>query len=171
MLSVEGHRELQAAVLAMKAANRDLRSQINKATRRELGPIWKQEVASRLGGVRPLNAKLLQTYRATSGNPPQALAAQSTRPVGRGALVPSRDYGPWEFGTANREAWSTYDRKNRKGSGHHKVTRRASRGLPHRRTEGRVVYPAFADAAPRMVALWVQLIVKLYNDAAEGKGA
>ena len=30
--------------------------------------------------------------------------------------------------------------------------------------------PAFAEIGPRMVSLWVQLIVKTYHDAAE-KGA
>jgi len=44
------------------------------------------------------------------------------------------------------------------------------RGLPSRTPKGRVVYQAFADVAPRIVSLWVQLVVKKYNDAAERKG-
>lgn len=43
-------------------------------------------------------------------------------------------------------------------------------GHPRREPKGRVVYPAFADIAPRMVSLWVQIVVKSYHDAAEGKG-
>lgn len=168
MLAVGDHRALEAAVLALKAANRDLRSRINKATRAELAPIWKQEVESQLMGRDHLTTRLLAGVRVQAGNPPRAMAAQSVRPIGRKALVPSRDYFIGEFGL-DRDAIATYDRKNRKGGGRHKVTRHVNRGKPARRQSGRVAYPAFAETAPRMVSLWVQTIVKLYNDAAEGK--
>jgi len=49
------------------------------------------------------------------------------------------------------------------------VERRTMRGLPTRTPKGRVVYQAFADLAPRMVSLWVQIVVKKYAEAAEGR--
>ena len=170
MLKVGDTRELQAAVLAMKAADRDLKKRINAATREKMNPVWRDQVKSNLAGERGLSDRVLGSgVRIAAGNPPRAMAAQSTRGIGDGKrVVPRRDYAGWEFG-ANRMAYSRYERKNRTKPGYHTVTRRTMKHLPRRTPQGRAVYPAFAEVAPRMVSLWVQLIVKSYYDAAEGK--
>lgn len=169
MLSVGDDRALQAAVLAFKAADSSLRREINAATRDTMNPVWRglvQQNASRAGG---LSARMLGAgARIAAGNPPVAKAAQSTRKVGRG-LIPADDYGPWEFGVPNPNRYTTYDRRSRRTGGSHKVKRRTMRGLPRKAAGGRVVYPAWSELAPRMVSLWVQLIVKTYHDAAEGR--
>ena len=171
MLDVRDHRELQAVVLAIKAANRDLRKELNRRTRETLNPVWKSVVADHLSGRDHLSTMLLAGVRVAAGNPARAMAAQSRRGLGKGKrLVPSRDYYIAEFGV-DRSKRTTYERKNRKGGGTHKVTRRVNVGKPRRVPEGRVVYPAFAEVGPRMVSLWVQTIVRTYHDAAEGKGA
>lgn len=171
MLSVGDDRALKAAVLAFKAADRDLRRAINTATRETMNPVWRGLVSDRAAGQGGLTARMLGSgARIAAGNPPVAKAAQSTRGVGsRRDLRPSEDFGPWEFGAPNPNKWVTYKRKGRK-SGQHTVRRRALRGLPRSAPGGRVVYPAWGELAPRMVSLWVQLIVKKYHDAAEGKG-
>lgn len=169
-------------MLAFKAANRDLRREINRATRETMNSPWKGLVKGNLFGDSVMAGKVLGTgVRIAAGNPPVAKAAQSTRAIGDGGrLVPRDDYAGWEFG-GNRMAFSRYERKNpvrtvapgrrRRGKpGTHVVERRTQMHLPRRTPEGRVVYPAFAELAPRMVSLWVQLIVKKYHDAAEGKG-
>lgn len=182
MLSVGDARELEAAVLAMKAADRSLRSDINKATRGTMNPVWKSMVTSHLSGTDAMTSRMLNNgVRIAAGNPPRAMAAQSTKNVGSGGpLIPRQDFAGWEFG-ANRSLYSRYERKNpvrpvrsgrrRRGnpSGSHTVTRRAMTGLPRLTPKGRVVYPAFAEIGPRMVSLWVQLIVKKYYDAVEGE--
>ena len=119
--------------------------------------------------VLPQNTSVPSVLSARLNKSPAAMAAQSTRGIGDGKrVVPRRDYAGWEFG-ANRMAYSRYERKNRTKPGYHTVTRRTMMHLPRRTPEGRAVYPAFAEVAPRMVSLWVQLIVKSYYDAAEGK--
>lgn len=155
----------------MKAANRDVKSKINKATRETMNPVWKDVVSSHMSGTSLFVSKMLNNgVRISAGNPPAALAAQSKRGLGKTKrLVPQTHYALAEFGVGNREAYSTYDRRGRK-SGTHKVTRRVRRGLPTRVPKGRAVYPAFGEIGPRMVSLWTQLIVKTYWDAAEGKG-
>ncbi len=170
-LSVEADDTLKASVLAMKAADRDLKRAINTATRETMNPVWRSLVTANLAGTRaPTSAVLDKGVRIAAGNPPVAKAAQSTRNVGRGGpLVPAKHYAAFEFGAGNRNAYSRYKRKGRKG-GSHDVARRTMRGLPPRNRTGWVVYPAFAEIAPRMVSLWVQIIVKKYHDAAEGKG-
>lgn len=171
MLRVGDDRTLAASVLAFKAASRDLRRDINAATRETMNPVWRSLVTGNLSGTDAMTSKMLNNgVRIAAGNPPIAKAAQSTRKVGTGgSLTPREDYGAWEFGVPNRNQSSTYERRNRKTGGRHKVARRTMRGLPRRHTEGRVVYPAFAEIAPRMVSLWVQLIVRKYHEAAEGK--
>lgn len=180
MLKVGDHRELQAAALAMKAADRDLKRRINAATREKMNPVWKDLVKANLFGDYQMAGKVLNGgVRIAAGNPPRALAAQSTRNVGSrpnkggksktGPIVPSKHYYAWEFGV-NRMNFTRYERKNRSRPGYHVVNRRTTMGHPRREPKGRVVYPAFADIAPRMTSLWVQIVVKSYHDAAEGKG-
>lgn len=172
MLRIEDNRELQASVLSFKAADRNLRKEINQRTRDTLNPVWRSVVADNLAGRDALTHSLLVGgVRIAAGNPAVAKAAQSRRAIGKGKrLIPTRDYFIAEFGV-NRDKKTTYQRKNRKGSGTHTVTRRVNAGKPRRVPEGRVVFPAFAEVGPRMVSLWVQTIVRTYHDAAEGKGA
>ena len=170
MLRVGDHEELQAAVLAMKAADRDLKRRINQATREKMNPVWRDLVKGNLFGDSVMAGKVLGAgVRIKAGNPPQAMAAQSARGVGDGKrVIPREHYAGWEFGV-NRMAYSHYERRNRTRPGTHAVERRTMTGMPRRQPKGRVVYPAFAEIAPRMVSLWVQIIVKSYADAAEGK--
>lgn len=164
MISVNDSRELQAAVLAMKAADRELRNDINRATVRVMGPVWKQVVGA--NATRHADMQMIAVgARVKGGNPPVAMAANSSRMVGR--QRPRDAWAGYEFG-ANRNAYSKYTRKSPKGTVH-QVERRTMRHLPSRTRRGRVAHPAFADIAPRLVSLWVQLIVKKYSDAAEGK--
>jgi hypothetical protein len=165
MLSVKDSPELRAAVLAMKAANRSLRSDINKATRRVLSPIWKQAVESRATYARDARV-IAKGAKVKAGNPAVAQAATSTKALS-GGLVPSRNWAWVEFGS-ERTKVSEYTRKNRRNGGTHTVRRHTQRGLPPRYRTGRIAYPAFAEVAPRIISLWVQLIIRKYKDAAEG---
>lgn len=168
MISVKDHRELTAVVLAMKAADKTLRGEINRATVQMGSQVWPQLVAA--NATTHLDTKVLAVgARVKGGNPPVAMAANSRRAVGSAKrLVPATAYPAWEFGVGNRNAYSRYQRKSKKG-GTHTVERRTMRGLPSRTPKGRVVWPAFADLAPRMVSLWVQIVVKKYAEAAEGR--
>ena len=164
MLRVGDARELQAAVLALKSVDRDLRSRINKATTATMGPEWKSLVASK-AHTKWDQRIIVPGTRIAGGNPPTAVAANSRRKVGR--LIPAENWRGFEFG-ADRNAYSRYTRRSPKGKVH-QVERRTMRHMPPRSPKGRIVYPSFAEIAPRMVSLWVQLIVKNVYDAVEGK--
>lgn len=169
MLDVNDNKALQGAVLAMKAADRDLKAKINKATRATFGPVWKQQIESQLAGRDAFTAMLLKGVSVSAGNPPSLRAATSTRKIGdKKRLSPADNYYLAEFG-ADRAHVARYERKSRTSNGRHTVQRRTNTGLPRRIREGRVVYPAFAEIAPRIAALWVQLIIRTYAEAAEGK--
>ena len=163
MISVRDHDELKAVVLALKAADRDLRSDINRATRETLNPVWRGLVETHATYKRD-HAILAKGARIKAGNPPVAVAASSRRKL-RGGLIPANQWHAVEFG-ANRDETRTYQRRSPKGTVH-KVTRHTRRQLPPRYRKGTTVYPAFAEFAPRAVSLWVQLIIRKYNEAAE----
>lgn len=169
MLSAKGVPELRAAAIALKSVDRSLRSDINKATTQQGNAIWRTEVAAKTR--RPLDEVILaKGARVAGGNPPTAIAANSRRPIGRSRrLIPAERWPGYEFGTDNKDAYSEYQRKNRKTPGTHRVQRRTMRHLPPRYRKGRVLWPAFAESAPRVASLWTQLIVKKVMDAAEGR--
>lgn len=154
---------IRAAVLALKAADRGLRSDINKATRVVMSPVWK-ELITRRSRTRRDRAVLAKGVRIKAGNPPAGIAANSSRAL-RGGLVPGQQWQVFEFG-ADPGRVTTYDRKSRNG-GTHKVTRHTTRQLPGVSRTGHVVYPSLKAFVPRLVSLWVQTIVRTYHDAAE----
>lgn len=169
MISVRDVSELKAVVLAFKMLPRTITSEINKGTRETLTPIWKGAVEDRLRT--PMDKLVMGAgVRVKAGNPPVVQAAQSVRGIGKTRrLKPGEDFAGWEFG-ANRNKKSTYDRKSKKG-GTHQVTRHASRQMPTITRSGRVAYPALAKTAPRMAARWVEGVVRVIHEAAEGKGS
>ena len=168
VLSARGVPELRAAAIALKGVGRDLRSRINKATVQQGNTIWRGEVAAHTR--RPLDETILaKGARVAGGNPPVAIAANSRRAIGRDRrLIPEQRWQGYEFGT-DRGAFSTYSRKNRTTGGTHQVRRRTTNHLPPRYRNGRVLWPAFSQAAPRVASLWVKVIVKSVMDAAEGR--
>jgi hypothetical protein len=166
VIAVGDVREAQAAVLAFKAADRDLRKRINTATRETMNPVWRSLVDEHASS--PIDKRVLaKGARVAAGNPPTAIAASSRRPLS-GGFIPADDWPGREFG-ANRNATTTYTRRSPAGTTH-QVTRHTRRQLPARNPSGRVVYAAVRKIAPRLASLWVQLIVRTYYDAADGKG-
>lgn len=166
MLSVKGDDRLKAATLALKAAPREVRKIVTDDTRTVMGPVWVGEVNAR-ASTRADTLVIAKGARIKSGNPPTAVAASSTRKL-RGGLIPADTWGPIEFGSPGRDKATTYRRKNRKGGGTHSVTRRTRAQLPAAAPAGRVAFPAFAEVAPRVVALWVASIVRAYYTALQG---
>lgn len=165
LLSVNADNRIKAAVVFVKLANRDLKRDIDAATRAVLGPVWVQEVQVR--AVTPAQrAILVKGAKVKAGNPPVAQAATSGRKL-KGGLVPADQWYSYEFGGDPAKV-TTYQRQGRKGGAPHKVTRHTARQLPPRKASGRVAMPAFAEVAPRAVSLWVSLVVKVYNNAVNG---
>jgi len=163
----ESLAEIKAAVLAMKVMDKDLRKVINDQTRTQGNELWR--------GLLQMNATttmdmrmLVKGARVAAGNPPRLIAAASKRKALSGGMTPDLHGKTAEFGVKDREAVSTYTRKSRRG-GSHTVKRRTRRGLPAYDPNGRVVYPAVADAMPRFISLWTQTIIRTVYDKFEGK--
>lgn len=154
---------LRGVVLALKAVDKPVRSEISKETRTTMNPVWRDAVA-RHASTRMDAAVFGKGARIAAGNPARAVAASSRRALS-GGFTPDRDGRALEFG-ADQGKETTYTRKG-KGGKSHSVTRHTRRGLPARNRKGRVVYPAFAEVGPRMVSMWVQIVVRNIHEALE----
>jgi hypothetical protein len=163
-LSVRDHRELQAVVLAFTRLQTTVKREINAATRTHLNPIWQGEIRARVRTR--MDEKIMAAgAKVKAGNPPVLQAAASVRAIG-GRLRPADDWQGWEFG-ADPTRVTTYTRKS-KGGGTHQVTRHTTRQMPPVTRQGRVAYAGLAGTVPRAAALWVQTVVRVVHDAAEG---
>lgn len=177
MLSIRQARPLQAVVLAMKLADRDLRKRINNATRDTLNPVWRRAVDERMQSR--VDQRVFGTgTRIAAGNPPSAVAGSSSRRL-PGGLVPLENWRAWEFGAVARDStYTEYPRAahTRRQGGQtvqvrgSRVRRRTLVQVPAHVRTGRVLYPAFAELAPRVAALWAQIVVREYAESLEAAG-
>lgn len=160
---------LKAVALALRLMPRTMRNELNKESRAMGNAIWRPIVDSH--AVTKMDRLVLaKGARVKPGNPMVLTAASSKRPLkGGGGLVPDSDGRAWEFGSTSRANVRPYERRNPKAAGSHTVNRRTARQMPARKPNGRVVYQAAAEAAPRITAFWVQSIVRKIYDAHEGK--
>lgn len=153
---------LRASVLALKVADREIRSDISKRMRGTMSPVWKSEVTQNLTGAGRMEARMLVPgTRIAAGNPPALVAASGNRKIGRG-LTANRNAAGFEFGASDAT------RRQRSGRGPNKTyTRHVMRHLPARNRKGRVVYPAAAEVLPRVASFWAQSVIRAFMDAVE----
>jgi hypothetical protein len=152
-VKVEGIREVTAAATALKAVDREVRTQVNRNLRSAAGDIWNQSEVDRLTRTRMDKAVFRGTSVRARANGVSLLAA--TRPG-----IPGLDPAAVEFGDPNK----TYETYSRKGG---KVRRRTQQQLPGPVRKGRVVHQGFKRAIPRVVSLYVQTVVRTIYDAWE----
>lgn len=159
-------RELRAVVLALKLLDKDIKRDISKSIRETLNPIWIAAIGKRLDTDLD-RAVFLKGARIAAGNPAKAMAGTSRRALSGGA-TPVELARADEFGAPTRATHEeTYTRRD--SSGGHEVTRHTKRQIPQAVKAGRIVYPAWAEVAPRMVSLWVQIIVRNIHEKLEGR--
>lgn len=138
MLKVGQSRELQAALLSVRQADREIRSDINKDARRVLKPEWNDGLVKHSGSLLERSA-LVPGARLTFGrNNITAVAAASKRPLS-GGLVPATDYPGIEWGSSKLRQFKARTRK------------------------GYVVGPAAGDLITRAVSVWVHTIVDKFR--------
>jgi len=143
-IDVQSSRELQALILSVRRADREVQAQIRKQTRLVTTPEWQKALAEQ--AVTPFEHRVLvATARVAVSNQNVRLkSATLAKKLSGGGRV--NDLAKQaEFGS-NRAA--QFRKSNRKGY---------------------VVYPALAQIIPRIAALWVQTAVRTFHEALEGK--
>jgi len=174
LLKVSAHssRELQAVIVALKGADKELRRRIRQETKPMAQTAWQQAVAEHASGSnlpRVSALVLARTARVAVSDQNVTLKSAGIGQALSGGLLPRRDWAAIEFGVANREEARGYEAR-RNGRSFH-VKRRTRRQLPPRRRNGHVVYPAASEIIPRMLALWAQTAARTLHEAFEaGRG-
>jgi hypothetical protein len=155
VLDVRQSRELQAALLALKQAERSIRSNINKRTRAELAPLWQQTLTGKASTLVDRRALLPGARVTVSDRGIRAIAAGSRKPLS-GGLIPSIDYGPLEWGSNVKPSKVQARSPRGKAYGY---TRKTGRQFRPWTRQGHVVMHAAGDVIAKSVAIWVRTIV------------
>jgi hypothetical protein len=165
-IDINGSRELQAAVLGIRRAEKEIQKQIRTQTREKLLPEWQQAVRER-AETRLEQRVLVDTARVKMSNQNVRLSSATVGRKLSGGLDPKTQAAAAEFG-ADRAVKGTYTARSRKGKSF-KVTRHTRAQLRGPRRGGYAVYPAAKAMIPRFAALWVQTVVRTFHEGIEGK--
>ena len=157
---------LRAAQKAFRKMPADLRNDLRKFQRSEAGPIWKEEVAAKLG-VTPISERVFKTGNTVKAGAVITLRSGGSNKRLSGGASAAELLRPAEFGSSRRDKYTKYNRTSPNGK-RHEVTRRASRQLPNRRRGGYTVYPAASRSIKRITSLSVQTVTRRIYDYAKG---
>jgi hypothetical protein len=165
MITSDGAR-LKAAERVFRQLPREVKNDLRKYQRKEVGPIWKSEVKTNL------NANKLAAVVFKSGTSVKVGASMTLRAAGSqkklsGGIVASELIPQAEFGSSRQNKYTKYNRISPKGKSH-TVTRRTSRQLPHHRRGGYVVYRASGPSIQRITSLSVQTVTRRIYESIEG---
>jgi hypothetical protein len=170
---VDGQRlskeQLRAVRRAFASLPKDLKADLRRAQREQVGRIWKQEMdTARMRGdvVEPQRNLFAVGTRVRAGLP-IVLVAGGSRKRMRGGGTPADLARPMEFGTARRQRDTRYFMRT--PAGRVVVTRAASRQLRLTRRSGYVVHPAVSQTVPQVIGVWVTRIASRLLAATEGK--
>lgn len=161
-ISAFASAEIQAVILAMRGMDRALAKELRAATQKNVKPIWRESV---LGNVSTrLETRVLANTATTlvRDNNVQLKAGASSKRMRGGAAVSDLVHSA-EFG-ANRDFERQVPGRGRTGKPY---TRRTRAQFRPRMRKGYVVYPAAADAIPRLASLWVQTTIRTFIEAIE----
>jgi hypothetical protein len=146
-VSVKQSAHLRATVLAVKSAGREVRADVRKQTRSVAATQWKSAMAKQSRSVQQTRM-LVDTARITvSDQSVRVRSAGSKRRALSGGATPVEQGKAFEFGSNKAHG----------------------RQLPKARRRGYVFYPALADMAPRILALWTQTAMRVVYKSLEGK--
>lgn len=157
-------RELQAVILALKQADKEVQKQVRTHTRGSILPEWQKGIREH-ADTRMEHRVLADTARVTVSNQNVKLKAGGLQKRLSGGARASEIYAPTEFGT-NREHTASYSATSRKGK-RYNVTRHTRRQFKPMNRKGYAVYPTAADLIPRFAALWVQTTVRTMHEIFE----
>lgn len=166
-LDVKNSRELQATILAIRNAPKEIQKRIRDHTKQALLPEWQQGLREH-ADTRLQHRVLADTAKASVSNQNVRLASAGSAKRLSGGLSPSRNGRAVEFGIDPRKPLK-YTRKNRKGGGSHTVNRRIGNAFGSRAARGNAVFPTAAALIPRFASLWIQTTVRTFYEALEGK--
>ena len=162
-INAASSREVQATILAIRAADKDLRREMHANVRSEVGGLWLPELGAR-ARTRQDQAVIVRGARVESRTDGLRLRAATSGRFMRGWMVPADQWYAVEFGARRRRGQVT--RHTRK-SGAVTYSATFNRGLPGRVKDGRIAFDAASEIITRAVGVWVRTIVDTYRKAAD----
>lgn len=169
-IDVRTSRELQAAILAIRAAPAEVRKRVRQVSKSRLEPDFQRRVterASESNVPRLSSAVLARSARIQMSDQNVRMRAGTSTRALSGGLVPANYSKAIEFGS-NRNTTTKYRRRSVKGKTH-TVTRNTTNQMPRRRQRGWAFYPTANEMTPRYAALWVQTAIRTTAEALEGR--
>jgi hypothetical protein len=163
-ISVFASKEFAAAILALKAMDRELAKQTRAGLKTVSQSEWQEAVRGNVT-TRFETRVLSDTARVAVTDQNITLKAAAMGRALSGGIKPTDAAHSAEFG-ADRAFARTVDGRGKTGTPY---TRRTRAQFKPRNLKGRVVYPAAARVIPRMAALFVQTVVRTTHEAFEGK--
>lgn len=164
MLRIDAHssRELQALILSIRQANKEVQAQIRKHTKPMAQREWQKGLAQE-AMTRFEHRVLVDTARVAVSNQNVKLKAGGLAKKLSGGGRARELYGPAEFG-AGLSTVSTHSRKGKE------YKRKSGDQFRAPKKSGYVVFPTAARIIPRLAALWTQTAVRTFHEALEQKG-
>lgn len=156
---------LERVAAANRAVPDVLRRRMTDAGQAIIVPAWREELRDR--GRSMQKRLIIPGSFATAGFGGFTLVAGVSGERLSGGGSASELARPFEFGTS-RPTKATYTATSRRGK-KYTVSRVTTNQIPRRASKGWVAYPAGSAVIKRAVNLWVEVVVKVLADAAEGK--
>ena len=157
--------QLEATILAIRLAGKDLRRDIYARSRATILPEWQASLSDRAGANRLAQRVLVSSARVNIGTRGIELTSAKSSKAIKGGLIPSINFAAIEFGASWRKATV----QGRRGSTRYTYTRELNTAFKHRKRAGYIVYPAATIIIKRLAALWVQTTVRTFHEAIEAQ--
>ena len=168
-VTVWDSKEIQAAILALKVVNADLRKEIIGRSRDKILGEWDSAIAENIssyGGDIYATRLIMRNTRVKVGTQGFSLqAATRQTPQTSGGLVPGNDYYLAELGADPK----VVPVEGRRGNTHYKYKRTVNTGFRPRQKRGRYAYQAAGRLMNRFIAMYVQTSIQMVYEAFEGK--
>lgn len=156
---------MQAAVLGMRQAQREVKNNINREARKRMKPEWTAAL-NRNAASRKERAVLVRGGRVTSSDRGiRLIGATSTRPL-RGGLVPASQWAGFEFGMTPKVR--TFQQRSPRGLTYTR-SMVVGRQFGRRLRNGRVVFESASQVGTKLAGIWVRTIVDGFNIFADIK--
>jgi hypothetical protein len=159
VLDVSKSPELQAAIYAMKSADRDLRLNIYATARERMVPLWVPELEKR-SATDFDRAVIVKGARVSVGTEGFNVLAATSGKALSGGFVPNLQWYADEFGARRHKV--TFEQRSPLGT-RYQVTKTVGRQLPGRVKDGRIGFAAASAVGTKLVAVWVTSIVDDYR--------
>jgi hypothetical protein len=158
--------QLEATLLAIRLAGKDLRKELYARSRATILPEWQSSLSDKAGANRLAQRVLVSSARVNIGTRGIELtSAKSTKAISKGGLIPAINFAAIEFGAS----WRTATIAGRRGAKAYRYSRQINTAFKHRQRKGYIVYPTANIIITRLAALWVQTTVRTFRDAVESK--